>query len=66
MGRAPRRKNGLDPNLPLLFTAEEIPPREKPEEKDFRSLAHPLWTENKAKLIQEYIRLFTFVTKHGT
>lgn len=50
----------------MLFAEQEIPPREKPEEKDFKSLAHPLWTENKAKLIQEYIRLFTFVTKHGT
>lgn len=66
MGRAPRRKNGLDPNHPALFAEQELPPRVKPEEKDFKSLAYPLWTENKAKLIQEYIRLFTFVTKHGT
>jgi len=66
MGRAPRRKNGLDPSHPTLFTEQEIPPQEKPEQRDFKSLAHPLWTENKAKLIQEYIRLFTFVTKHGT
>lgn len=31
-----------------------------------KGLQCPLWTENKAKLIQEYIKLFTFVTKHGT
>jgi len=31
-----------------------------------KGLHCPLWTENKAKLIQEYIKLFTFVTKHGT
>lgn len=30
-----------------------------------KGLHCPLWTENKAKLIQEYIKLFTFVTKHG-
>lgn len=31
-----------------------------------KGLHCPLWTENKAKLIQAYIKLFTFVTKHGT
>lgn len=31
-----------------------------------KGLYCPLWTENKAKLIQAYIKLFTFVTKHGT
>jgi three-Cys-motif partner protein len=31
-----------------------------------KGLHCPLWTENKARLIQEYIKLFTFVTKHGT
>lgn len=66
MGRAPRRKNSLVPGHPSLFSEDEIPPRERPEEKDFKSLNTPLWTEQKAKLIQEYIRLFTFVTKHGT
>lgn len=66
MGRAPRRKNSLVPGHPSLFTEREIPVLEKPEETDFKSLRHPLWTANKAKLIQEYIRLFTFVTKHGT
>lgn len=30
-----------------------------------KGLHCPLWTENKARLIQEYIKLFTFVTKHG-
>lgn len=66
MGRAPRHKNSLDPRHPLLFAEQDVPVLGKPEETDFRSLRHPLWTANKAKLIQEYIRLFTFVTKHGT
>lgn len=30
-----------------------------------KGLSCPLWTENKALLIQEYIKLFTYVTKHG-
>lgn len=66
MGRAARRKNRLVPDHPLLFDEEQIPTIPVADEKDFKSLEHPLWTENKAKLIQEYIRLFTFVTKHGT
>ncbi|WP_016746561.1 three-Cys-motif partner protein TcmP [Rhizorhabdus wittichii] len=66
MGRAPHRKNRLVPGHPSLFDEQEIPILERPEETDFKSLRHPLWTANKAKLIQEYIRLFTFVTKHGT
>jgi len=66
MGRAPRRKNGLAPDHPFLFDDSAIPKVVVPPEKDFLSLRHPLWTEHKAKLIQEYIRLFTFVTKHGT
>ena len=35
------------------------------EGRDFRSLQTPVWTQNKALLIREYIQLFTFVTKHG-
>lgn len=27
---------------------------------------HPVWTENKAKLIEQYLYLFVLVTKHGT
>jgi three-Cys-motif partner protein len=27
---------------------------------------HPIWTENKAKLIQRYLHYFVMVTKHGT
>lgn len=33
--------------------------------KNRKGLNCPVWTENKARLIQEYIRLFTLVTKHG-
>lgn len=33
--------------------------------KSRKGLNCPLWTENKALLIQLYIKLFTLVTKHG-
>lgn len=35
-------------------------------EKNFKALKFPLWTQNKAELIREYLRLFVFITKHGT
>ena len=54
-------------------TQEEILPfpgglPEKPLETEplCRRLSHPIWTENKAKLIQRYLQYFVFVTHHGT
>jgi hypothetical protein len=32
----------------------------------FRPLTRPLWTKNKAKLIERYLYYFVLVTKHGT
>lgn len=63
MGRG-TPKDGLADH-PLLFCPSEIPVGVAAPEKDFRSLRHPLWTDNKARLIREYIKLFTYVTKHG-
>jgi three-Cys-motif partner protein len=31
-----------------------------------KALRYPAWTESKARLIQSYLRLFTYVTRHGT
>jgi len=54
-------------NHPLLFTDEQLPQSQaKLPEKNFESLRFPLWTQNKARLIQEYLRLFQFITHHGT
>jgi three-Cys-motif partner protein len=50
---------------PMLFADNELPTRERSAEKNFQSLRHPVWTEGKARLIQEYLRLFTFITRHG-
>jgi three-Cys-motif partner protein len=41
-----------------------LPPQRRPE-PDFKSLRYPVWTRNKARLIQEYLRLFEFITHHG-
>jgi three-Cys-motif partner protein len=49
----------------LLFDPADLPTIPVAKEKDFKSLRHPVWTEQKAQLIREYIRLFTYVTKHG-
>jgi three-Cys-motif partner protein len=64
MGRTSKGK-GCVADHPLLFDNADIPSVQVTPEKNFRSLTHPLWTENKARLIQEYIKLFTYITKHG-
>lgn len=51
--------------LPLLFDKADLPLHPLTPEKNFKSLQYPVWSEDKAKLIQEYLRLFTFITKHG-
>lgn len=55
-------KKGNDKSHPVLF---ELPPRGE-EAVALPQLKNPIWTENKAKLIQRYLFLFELVTKHGT
>lgn len=52
---------------PSLWPEGQLP-RSVPKlpERNFRPLRFPLWTQNKARLIQEYLRLFEFITHHGT
>lgn len=45
-----------------LFT-DLPPPGEKPIR--FKPASNPIWTENKAKLIERYLYYFVLVTKHG-
>lgn len=42
----------------------ELPPRER-KSLVFKTIKYPLWSENKAKLIARYLKLFVMVTKHG-
>lgn len=74
MGRVP----GAAPELAQpTTTAErgaqlEIPGLSAPPLKGRRvdvrlkALRNPIWTANKARLIQRYLLYFTYVTKHGT
>jgi three-Cys-motif partner protein len=52
----------VEPEQRTLF---ELPPITAAEPQ-LRQLPHPIWTENKAKLIAKYIHLFLMITKHGT
>ena len=47
-----------------LFDLSQIPQGEKVLE--LKKAEVPVWTENKASLIQRYLRYFVFITKHGT
>jgi three-Cys-motif partner protein len=52
---------------PSLWPDGQLPQAlPKLPEKDFKPLRFPLWTQNKARLIREYLRLFDFITHHGT
>ncbi len=45
----------------------ELPPKNlKEAARKFRQLHHPIWTENKAKLIGRYLYYFVLITKHGS
>ncbi len=71
MGRRSNKKSGSKKggvkDLPLLWSDKDIPESlPKLPDKNFKSLRFPLWTQNKARLIQEYLRLFQQITHHGT
>ena len=52
---------------PMLWSGDELPQHAaKLSGKNFKSLRYPLWTQNKARLIEEYLRLFVYITRHGT
>jgi three-Cys-motif partner protein len=47
--------------LPARESFVSFPPQPK-----FKRPQHPLWTENKAKLIERYLYYFVLITRHGT
>ena len=49
-----------------LFLPMNLPEQPKEKELLFKPIQRPVWTENKAKLIERYLYLFVLVTKHGT
>src|SRR5437879_5376402 len=60
--KQPKKKQTQETNSPLLF---ELPADPHPE-PTIKPLRDPIWTENKAKLIERYLFYFVLVTKHGT
>lgn len=60
----PKKKAGHIPPLPFPGGLPPKPPADN--EPPTKRLSHPLWTENKAKLIERYLLYFVFVTHHGT
>jgi three-Cys-motif partner protein len=56
------KQDSRDQDGPYLF---ELPEPIQPEPK-IKPLRHPIWTENKAKLIERYLCYFVLITKHGT
>jgi|SRR5688572_15434442 len=63
MGRSTSQQDSL--KQISLWSDSEAPHYTAIPDKDFVSLRDPLWTRNKALLIQEYLRLFILITKHG-
>jgi len=51
----------MNNQLPLF----ELPPLNKKYTHVFKALHRPIWTENKARMIAIYLRLFVYITKHG-
>jgi three-Cys-motif partner protein len=62
IGATMGRPSKKDERTGLLF---EMPPP-SPVEPEVKRPRHPIWTENKAKLIQRYLHYFVMVTHHGT
>jgi three-Cys-motif partner protein len=51
----------------MLWSDAELPEHSsRLEGPNFKSLRFPLWTQNKARLIQAYLQLFVYITRHGT
>src|SRR6185295_14696271 len=61
-GTAVRKDRREDHSLPLF----DLQPQPVPLEVPVRQLTTCLWTAHKARLIQCYLDLFVYVTKHGT
>ena len=60
------KRDGVEPSDKQFSLLDfEEPPLERSRVK-LRPLKHPIWTENKAKLIARYLFYFELITKHGT
>jgi len=53
----------VNPNQGYFF---DEPPQYLEQDPSFKPFDYPIWTRNKARLVQRYLRYFVFITKHGT
>ena len=51
--------------LGWLYAESETPEVSRIIPPNFQKTIRPVWTENKARIVQRYLKLFTFITKHG-
>ena len=58
-----KEKRSADPNQGYFFDG---PPQYVVEDPTFKPYEYPVWTRNKARLVQRYLRYFVFITRHGT
>lgn len=57
----------LVPDLDTLPLFPDIPtPEQLVQEMTFRSFKSPVWSHQKARLIEKYLYFFVMITKHGT
>ena len=55
--------HNLDERLPLF---PELPMTEPQRVRRFRRIDQLIWSDHKARFIQQYLRYFVQITKHGT
>jgi three-Cys-motif partner protein len=71
-GEGPRPDKSVDPgpketeSQGELFPGDSFSSGPAAEEPKIKRLVYPIWTENKAKLIERYLYYFVLITKHGT
>ncbi len=58
-----KRSSGQQPPEQLRFFDL---PTGAPAEPEINRPSHPIWTDNKARLIERYLYFFVLITKHGT
>ena len=57
-----KKSETIDPRQQALF----LLPEKSISEPKVRRIQRPIWTENKARLIERYLYYFVMITKHGT
>ena len=53
------------PNQPAPPLFPDLPADGQKKARRYGRIRHPIWSEHKAKFIQQYLRFFVQVTKHG-